>query len=137
MLTLTAGPFEDIFFWGRVNLILPLHISRRIEPISVQLYTIAEQPIWCRFEVKNVYIICYMLTLFDYLEQGNFKKSKIFLKTVYTGEENLSMKSSGKMCLVIIWKVIKNQGLNPSLESTVLEKPQGVVKLTPLQPFTS
>ena len=85
--------------------------------------------------LKNLFDVGYMLTSFDYLQQGNFKKSKIFLKAVYTDEENLSMKFSETMCLVIIWKVIKNQGLNPSLESTVMEKPQGVVKLTPLQLF--
>ena len=35
------------------------------------------------------------------------------------------MKFLGKMCLIIILKVAKNQGLTPSLENTVLEKPQG------------
>ena len=34
------------------------------------------------------------------------------------------MKFLGKMCLIIILKVAKNQGLTPSLENTVLEKPQ-------------
>ena len=36
----------------------------------------------------------------------------------------ISMKFLGKMCLIIILKVAKNQGLTPSLENTVLEKPQ-------------
>ena len=35
------------------------------------------------------------------------------------------MKFSGKMWLIIILEVIKNQGFNLSLEDTVLEKPQG------------
>ena len=47
----------------------------------------------------------------------------------------ISMKFSGKMCLMIILKVTKNQGFTLSLEDTVFEKPQGVLKLTPTQPF--
>ena len=41
------------------------------------------------------------------------------------------MKFSGKMRLIIILKVTKNQGFNLTLEGTVLEKPQVRVKLTP------
>ena len=42
------------------------------------------------------------------------------------------MKFSGKMCLMIILKVTKNQGFILSLEDTFFEKPQGgEVKLTP------
>ena len=42
------------------------------------------------------------------------------------------MKFLGKMCLKIILKVTKNQGLTLSLEDTFSEKPQGSrVKLTP------
>ena len=37
----------------------------------------------------------------------------------------ISMKFSGKMWLMIILKVTKNQGLTLSLENTFLEKPQG------------
>ena len=36
------------------------------------------------------------------------------------------MKFSGKMCLMIILKVTKNQGFTLSLEDTFFEKPQGV-----------
>ena len=36
------------------------------------------------------------------------------------------MKFSGKMCLKIILKVIKNQGFTLSLEETFFEKPQGL-----------
>ena len=36
------------------------------------------------------------------------------------------MKFSGKMCLMIILKVTKNQGFALSLEDTFFEKPQGV-----------
>ena len=39
------------------------------------------------------------------------------------------------MCLTIILKVTKNQCCTLSLENTVLEKPQGRVKLTSTQPF--
>ena len=51
----------------------------------------------------------------------------------------ISMKFSGKMCLMIILKVTKNQDFATSLENALLEKPQGVLggggfKLTP-QPF--
>ena len=35
------------------------------------------------------------------------------------------MKISGKMCLMIILKVTKNQGFTLSLEDTFFEKPQG------------
>ena len=35
----------------------------------------------------------------------------------------------------IVLKIIKRQGFTPSLENTVLEKPQGGVKLTS-QPFS-
>ena len=35
------------------------------------------------------------------------------------------MKFSGKMCLMIILKVTKKKGFTPSLENTVLKKPQG------------
>ena len=42
------------------------------------------------------------------------------------------MKFSGKMCLMIILKVTKDQGFTLSLEDTFFENPQGVeVKLTP------
>ena len=41
------------------------------------------------------------------------------------------MKFSGKMCLKIVLKVTKSQGFTLSLEDTFLEKPKGVVKLTP------
>ena len=44
----------------------------------------------------------------------------------------ISMKFSGKMWLMMILKVTKNQGFTLSLEDTVLEKPQGGVKLTSL-----
>ena len=36
------------------------------------------------------------------------------------------MKFSGKICLMIILKLTKNQGLTLSLEDTVFEKPQGL-----------
>ena len=36
------------------------------------------------------------------------------------------MKFSGKMCLMIILKVTKNQGFTLSLEDTFFEKPQGL-----------
>lgn len=42
-----AGLFEGIFFWGEVNLIVPLvlHISRRTNLVSKQLYTLVKQSI--------------------------------------------------------------------------------------------
>ena len=75
-----------------------------------------------------------MLTSLVYLQWRNVKKSKKLLKLVNIDEENLhifqttwgiSMKFSGKMCLVIILKVTKKKGFTPSLENTVLKKPQG------------
>ena len=65
------------------------------------------------------------------------------MKIVNMDEENLhifwmtweiSMKCSGKMWLMIILKVTKNQGFTLSVEDTVLKKPQGV-KLTPPPPL--
>ena len=50
----------------------------------------------------------------------------------------ISMKFSGKMCLMIILKVTKNQGFTLSLEDTFFEKPQGGGEIdhpTPPQPF--
>ena len=44
------------------------------------------------------------------------------------------MKFSGKMCVMIILKVRKNQGFTLSLEDIFFEKPQGV-KLTHLSLF--
>ena len=44
------------------------------------------------------------------------------------------MKFSGMMCLMIILKVTKNQGLTLSLEDTFFKKPQEGVKLTPPTP---
>ena len=64
-----------------------------------------------------------MLTSLVYLLQGNFTKSKKMMKMVNTEEENLhifqttwriSMKFSGKVCLMIILKVTKNQGFTVS-----------------------
>ena len=45
------------------------------------------------------------------------------------------MKFSGKVCLMIVLKVTEKQGFTPSLENTVLEKPQMRVKLTPASLF--
>ena len=49
----------------------------------------------------------------------------------------ISIKSSGKMCLMIILKVTKKQCVTPSLENKVLEKPQGKSKIDSLQIFQS
>ena len=46
------------------------------------------------------------------------------------------MKFSGKMCLMIILKVTKNQGFILSLEDTFFKKPQEEVQIDPPpQPF--
>ena len=47
----------------------------------------------------------------------------------------ISMKFFGKMCLMIILKVTKNQGLILCLEDTIFKKPQEGVKLTPTSHF--
>ena len=68
-----------------------------------------------------------MLPSLVFLQQGNVKKSKKLMKIVKIDEENLqtfqttrgiSMKFSRKMCLMIILKIKKSQGL--SLENAVL-----------------
>ena len=46
----------------------------------------------------------------------------------------ISIKFSGKMCLMIILKVTKNQGITLCLEDTIFEKPQGGIKLIPPLP---
>ena len=47
----------------------------------------------------------------------------------------ISMKFSGKMCLMTILKVTKNQGFTLYLEDTFFGKPQGEEKLTPPSRF--
>ena len=56
------------------------------------------------------------------------------MKVAYIGKEilhifwmtwGISVKFSGKMWLMIILKVIKNQGFTVSLEDTFFEKPRG------------
>ena len=75
-----------------------------------------------------------MLTSLVYLQQENVKKSKKLIKLDNTDEENfhifqtilgISMKLSGKTCLMIILKVTKKQSFIPPLENTVLEKQHG------------
>ena len=74
-------------------------------------------------------VICDAISFF--LQQGNVKKSKKIIKIVNIEEENLhilstswgiSIKFSGKMWLMIIIKVTKNQDPNLSLKSTFLGK---------------
>ena len=46
------------------------------------------------------------------------------------------MKFSGKMCLKVVLKVIKNQGSTPSIEDTFSKKPQGGDQIeSPTPPF--
>ena len=49
----------------------------------------------------------------------------------------ISMKCSGKMCLMIILKVTKNQGFTLCLEDTIFEKPQGEGQTEPPPPPSS
>ena len=53
-----------------------LHILRRTNLISIQVYTFVKEPIWNRFKVKNAEIIYYMMTPLVSLEQGNVKDSE-------------------------------------------------------------
>ena len=74
---------------------------------------------------KNADIICCKLTSLVSLYQGNVKKSKKLIKI----DENrttwgVSMKFSGKLWLLIILKVTKNQCFTLSLEETFFKKPQ-------------
>ena len=66
------------------------------------------------------------------MKLANMNKGNLYISWTTRG---ISMKVSGKMCLMIVLKVTEKQGFTPSLESTVLEKPQGRVKLTSSQPF--
>ena len=68
-------------------------------------------------KVKHDDAICYMLTSLDSLQQGNAKKSEKLSKIVNIEEENLhifwtswgiSIKFSGKMWIMTILKVTKN-----------------------------
>ena len=63
---------------------------------------------------------------------ANINKGNLHISWTTRG---ISMTFSGKMCLMIVLKVTEKQGFTPSLENTVLEKPQGRVKLTPSQSF--
>ena len=47
---------------------------------------------------------------------------------IFRATRGISMKFSGKMCLMIILKVIKSQGITLSMKNAVLEKTQGVVQ---------
>ena len=47
------------------------------------------------------------------------------------------MKCSGKMCLMIILKVTKNQGFTLCLEDTIFEEPQGEGQTEPPPPPSS
>ena len=80
-----------------------------------------------------------MLTSLPSLQQGNVKKSKKSMKIVNIEAENLhifcttrriSAKFSGKMWLMIILKITKNQGFTLSLENIFSKKSKGV-KLNP------
>ena len=44
---------------------------------------------------------------------------------IFRMTREISTKFSGKMCLMIILKVTKIEGFTPSLEKTILGKPQG------------
>ena len=76
--------------------------------------------------------LCYMQTTLVYLQRGKVKKSKNLIKIVNTDKENLhifrkiSVRFSGKMCLMIKLKVTKNQDFTYCLVNTLLEKLQGV-----------
>ena len=48
----------------------------------------------------------------------------------------ISLKFSGKVCLMIILKFTQNQGFTLCLEDTIFKKPQGGVKLTPPPPLS-
>ena len=65
---------KGVFSWG-INL-TPLHISRKTNLISIQLYKTVKQLIQSRLKVKNADIIRYMLT----------SKSKKSMKIVNTKE---------------------------------------------------
>ena len=75
---------------------------------------------------------CYMQTSLVFLRQGNVKKFEKLMKIVNIEEKNLqiywtssgiSMKFSGKLSLVIILKITKNQDSTLSLKHTFLGKP--------------
>ena len=51
---------------------------------------------------------------------------------IFQTTRGVSMKFSVKVCLMIILKVMKNQGFTFRLDNAVLEKPQWRVILTPL-----
>ena len=69
-------------------------------------------------------MVCYMLTSLVSLQQGDLKSYEKFMKIVnYDGENphmfwttrGISMEFSGKMWLMIILKVTKNQGFYSSV----------------------
>ena len=87
---------------------------------------------------KKADVICNKFTPLVSLWQGIVQKYKKIdenrwksMKIANTDREGLlnawrnSMKFSGKMWLMIILKITKNQGFTLSLEDTILEKPQG------------
>ena len=89
---------------------------------------------------KNASIICYILMSLVYLQQENVKKYKKLMKLPNLDEQNHDifrttwgnlMTFSGKMCLIIILKVTKKQGLSSSVENKVLKKLQGQSNWSP------
>ena len=95
------------------------------------------------WNLKNADIVCYMLTLFVSLQQENSKQYEKLVKMVNIEGENLcifwrtwgnSIKFSGKMWLMIILKVTKNQGFILSLENIFLETLQGEDQIDPPPP---
>ena len=81
---------------------------------------------------NNPGVICYLPTSLAFLQQGNVKKSKKLVNVVNIEEENLHifwtsweipMKFSGKMWLMIILKVTKEQISTHSPKNIFLEEP--------------
>lgn len=122
-LTLIRLGFLKVVFFEEVNLTSLLFIfKKRTNLISVKITVVKQHFFKVGWRLKNVGIICYVLTLLVSLYQGNVKISK---------KMRIWKKISGKMLLILLLSVIKNNA-SPSLSKIILWKNcKGRVKLTP------
>ena len=140
-----AGLFEGSFFWGgrEVNLTSPSYLKKNFSNINITLYIkLLNNLFKVSWKWKSAAdIIFYELTSSVSLCQENVKKWKNWLKSmkisnfdreiiyIFWTTWGIPIKFSGKMWLIIILKLRKNQGFTFYLEDTFLEKPQVCVSV--------
>ena len=116
--TYKAGPFV---LSEERSIIPPFIFPEDIIQYQCNFIELLNNRIYSRLKVKISEIISYTVTSLVYLQTGNVKKSKYLMKIVNIDKENLhifqitweiSMKLSGRMCLMIILKDTKSRALS-------------------------